>query len=369
MRLLLIAPSTRAMAESARRAGYDFVTLDFFGDADQKEVCINYSLREYGEDYVLENLLKHSRGLEFTHAVYGSGFENHPELVAELEERCILLGNSSRTLRRVRDWRRFFRVLKKENIPFPRSRVVALEEAGEKPEGWLIKPLKSGGGRAIYDGREIGEVRGLEGEVLLQEYVDGSPVSATVIGTGKDCFFLGATLQLIGDSQSRYRYVGNIAPLEAGGETLDNIKRISCRVARAFELRGSNSIDFILRDEEVYVIEVNPRISGAMEVLEKAYGVNLLELHVKACMGGFVEPEIKPRGFFGKRILFAEKNITYEMDRLDFVKDVPHRGEMIKKGSPVCTVLGMGRTPRECLLDLMEKEELIRRRLEDANPG
>jgi predicted ATP-grasp superfamily ATP-dependent carboligase len=357
------------MAESAKRAGYDFVTLDFFGDVDQKEICMNYSLREFGEEYTLDNLLRRSRDLEFTHAVYGSGFENRPELVAELEERCILLGNPSKTLRRVRNWRRFFRVLRKENILFPRSEVVALEEAMEKSDRWLIKPLKSGGGRAIYEGREI-EAGGLEEEVLLQEYISGKPASATVIGAGKSYFFIGATLQLIGDSQSKYRYVGNIAPLEAEDETLEKIKRISCRIAQAFELRGSNSIDFILKDGEPYVIEVNPRITGAMEVLEKAYDINLLKLHVRACMGRLKSLRIKPKGFFGKRILFAEKNITYKINRLDFVKDVPPYKERIKKGSPICTVLGQGKTLHGCRVDLEEKERRVRRRLgENANPG
>ena len=36
MKLLLLGPSTRAMAESANRAGYNFYSIDFFGDVDQK---------------------------------------------------------------------------------------------------------------------------------------------------------------------------------------------------------------------------------------------------------------------------------------------------------------------------------------------
>lgn len=357
------------MAESAKRAGYDFVTLDYFGDADQKEICENYSLNhEFEEEYRLDNLFRHSRDLEFTHAIYGSGFENRPELVAELEGRCTVLGNPSKTLKEVRNWKRFFRVLKKENILFPRTEVVSLEEAKEvvrKDKRWLIKPLKSGGGHGICEGWDIGDVEGLGEEVMVQEYINGKPASATVICSKEDCLFLGATEQLIGDSFKKYRYVGNIAPLEGKKETIEKIERTTGKIAKAFGLKGSNSIDFLIKKDEPYVVEVNPRITGAMEVLERAYSINILELHGRACMGELAELEIgKPRGFFGKRILFADKNITFKINGLDFVKDVPHRNELIGAGNPVCTVFGEGNTVKQCRIDLWEKEKDIRRLLE-----
>ncbi len=367
MKLLLIAPSTRAMAESAKRAGYDFISLDFFGDADQKEICENYSLKhEFKEERCIENLFKHAQGLSFTHVVYGSGFENHPELVAGFEKRCTaqactVLGNDSKTIEKVRNWNYFFKNLKKEGILYPETEAVPLEKAREliKSEEKIIKPIKSGGGHLIYDKQNF-EPSGeeLRSEVLVQQYIPGKPVSSTVIASKKECLFIGATEQLVGTPFNKYKYTGNIAPLE---EKIKEIEEISYKIARIFKLIGSNGIDFIIKDSELYVLEVNPRISGSMEALERAHDVNIFDLHVKACLGENLDLKIKkPKKFWGKKILFAERNLRYKLKKLDFIKDVPHYNEEINERDPVCTVLGSGKSRRECYLDLLEKEEKVR---------
>jgi hypothetical protein len=371
MKLFLIAPSTRAMAESAKKAGYNFISLDFFGDADQKEICENYSLNhEFKEEYTIENLFKHAQDLEFTHVVYGSGFENHPELVAEFEKRCIVLGNDSDTLRKVRDWEYLFRELRRRNVPFPGTEIIAADEAKEiikSERNWLIKPIKSGGGHSIYDRQNILEMEEPRSKVLLQEYIEGKPVSSTVICAEEGCFCTGSTEQIVGTFFNKYRYAGNIAPLDEGKEVIEKIEETSCKISHAFKLKGSNGIDFILKNGEPYVLEVNPRITGSMEVLERAHGTNILDLHVKACLKENFDLKVKKSGkFWSKKILFADRDIIYK-ERLDFIKDVPHYGERIDKESPICTVLGEGKTRGECCADLLNKERLVYESLRKDN--
>lgn len=371
MKLLLVAPSTRAMVESAKKAGYDFLSLDFFGDADQKALCENYSLNhELKDELSIENLFKRSRQLAFTHVVYGSGFENHPELVAELEKDFNVLGNSAKTLKKVRDWRRFFRTLKKAGIHHPETQVMPKNEAEEAlktGENLIIKPVKSGGGHSIYDKCSLDgiEDKALEGEVLVQECVEGFPASATLIGTGRDSLFIGAAHQLVGTSFNKYKYVGNTAPLGEDKSTLEEVMEVSGKIARAFRLKGCNGIDFILKGGEPYITEVNPRITGSMEVLERAYRINLLDLHVKACLGKLEGRELKmrePKGFFGKKILFAKNSVFYRIRRRPgYIKDVPRFNEFIEEKNPICTVLGLGDTPERCIADLNNKEREIRK--------
>lgn len=299
--------------------------------------------------------------------VYGSGFENRPELVEIFEKESILLGNSSKILRKVRDWDVFFETLRRIGIPHPESKVVKGDEArallSENPS-MVIKPIKSGGGHAIYDRSILDEEPELDDEVLVQEFVRGVPASATVLATKDGCYFIGATEQLIGDGQNKYRYVGNIAPLYARREVMEQIARLSIKIVEAFKLRGSNTVDFILSGGVPVVTEVNPRLTGAMEVLERAFKINLIDLHVKACMDDLRDVDVMPsRGFQGKKILFADDDLQFRLDSLAFVKDVPRYGEKIAKGSPICTVLGSGNTRRECIKDLERKETIIRRGL------
>ena len=369
MKLLLMAPSTRAMAESAKRSGYDFLSLDFFGDIDQKEMCENYSLNhEFIAELSIENLFKHSKELDFTHVIYGSGFENHPELVAELEKGYIILGNDVSALRKVRDWKYLFKTLKKLGISHPETEVVHLSEAQDmlgSGEKFIIKPLKSGGGHSIYDKKsdEIKDKK-LEGDVLLQEYIEGMPASSTIVSTRERCFYIGATEQLVGTPFNRYIYAGNVAPLMVDESVLKEIEEISYKIAHAFKLRGCSGIDFILKNTEPYVTEVNPRIPGSMEVLEGAYDINIMDLHVKACLEELEEDDLRmknPSKFFGKKILFAKKDIFYRVkQRLNFLKDVPCFNERIEERHPICTVVGHGKTAAKCIDDLNEKERKIR---------
>lgn len=363
MKLLLIAPSTRAMAESARRAGYSFVTLDFFGDADQKKICENYSLNhEFKEEYSIENLFKHSQELDFTHVVYGSGFENHPDLVGKLEKMAIVLGNDSEALRKVRNWNHFFKALKKHGILFPETKLLPLECAREfvsSNKGWIIKPVKTGGGHSIYDAQTldvIEEDKELEDRVLVQEYIPGKPVSSTIV-VSEESVCIGSARQLVGAHFNKYRYVGNIAPLDTGAELLEEL---SCEIGEIFKLKGVNGIDFILSDE-LYVLEVNPRLTGSMEVIEKAYKLNVLDLHIKACTGEKLKiKKVKPKTFYGKKIIYADRKLRFNIRKTpDFVKDIPHSNERIEADSPVCTVLGAGKTAKACYKNLITKEEKL----------
>jgi hypothetical protein len=266
----------------------------------------------------------------------------------------------------VRDWKYFFKTLKKMEIPHPETEVVPISEAKEmlgSGEKLLVKPLKSGGGHSIYD-KQFDEDAELEGEVLLQECIEGMPASSTIVGAGGGCFYIGAAEQLVGTPFNKYKYSGNVAPLLVEENTRKEIEELSCKIAGAFKLRGCNGIDFILKNMTPYITEVNPRVTGSMEVLEGAYNINIMNLHVKACLEELEGENLrmkKPRKFFGKKILFAKKDILYRIkDRPSFAKDVPRFNERIEERSPICTVLGVGETAAKCVDDLNEKERKIR---------
>ena len=95
VRILITGVSTRAIAESAKAAGYDFVTLDYFGDYDQKAWCENYALaRDFGLPYGPGPLYQASRRLKYDAIVYTASLENHPATVARLAAGAALRATS-----------------------------------------------------------------------------------------------------------------------------------------------------------------------------------------------------------------------------------------------------------------------------------
>lgn len=367
MKLLLIAPSARAMAESAKRANYDFFTIDYFGDSDLKKICKNYSLRESKRGYRIENLFMLAGRFNFTHAIYGSGFENCPELVEELERKCIVLGNSANILRKARDWNYFFKTVKKLGLPAPESIAANFDEMREivKGKNWIVKPIKTGGGHEIHHASELSKANFEKNEkVLVQEFIEGKPVSCIICATKSSSTVIGKTEQLIGTDFNKYKYVGNIAPLNEKKNVLKQIEEASLRIAEKFKLIGVNGIDFIIKKDDAFVIEVNPRITGAIEVVERACNVNLIDIHAKACLNNLPKPKIKkPEKFYGKKIIFAEENLNFRLKKVpEFVKDVPHYNERIEARAPICTIFADGESAKKCRANLEKRAKLIMRK-------
>ncbi|MBC7250895.1 MAG: ATP-grasp domain-containing protein [Anaerolineae bacterium] len=388
MRILIVGFSTRAVAESAARGGYDVVTLDYFGDRDQKELVENYSLmRDFQLGFSAEALLEASRSLSFEAVTYNSSLENHPEVVEALATGHVLLGNSPSTLRRVRDWDCLRSLCREENIPHPVTLLPGEEGLAEGPgpwacselRRWVSKPARSGGGHEIrfWKGDPLGKGR------ILQEWIAGRPCSAAFVADGQRCVLLGLTEQLIGRTELGARgftWCGNILPLGLPDPereaVLDAVREMAEKLTRAFGLRGVNGVDFVLgrKDKEKgdeaglvpYLVEVNPRYTASMELVEWAYGLNVFDLHVRSFGGALpsfsLEEALRQPGFYGKGIVYARQDVVMPETagwRAQGRRDVPFPGEQIAAHHPICTVLVRGRTRDECWINLQEAAEMV----------
>ncbi|MFZ0693980.1 MAG: aldehyde oxidase, partial [Alphaproteobacteria bacterium] len=109
--LLVIASSARALAASGRRGGYQIAALDLFGDEDLAEVAFAFErvARAPTGGFKSRNLVAAANrvapafGKPRGGFVYGSGFEDRPELLAELAKGRRLLGNSPTVIARCKN--------------------------------------------------------------------------------------------------------------------------------------------------------------------------------------------------------------------------------------------------------------------------
>lgn len=363
MKLLLVGLTTRAIAESAVRAGCDAVTVDYFGDLDTKRLYPNLSLRERGLGYSASALAQLARELTYDAVMYGGGLENHPGVVAELTEGKVLLGNPPETLRRVRNPKILFPCLAARGFGVP-STIVAPEDELPTRGRWLVKPVAGGGGQGVRAWRG----RRLRPRQMLQEHVTGVPASAVFVANRRQSVLLGWSRQL--HAPTAYRYGGNVLPLEASAATLDELRRLAQALTEEFGLVGLNGMDFVLRGRRPVVIEVNPRYSASMELVERATGTVMLALHMAAFDGRLPEPEAAeaalhpagPAGVHGKAIVYARESVSLR-DPPGWiargVRDVPHAGEVVRKGRPICTVFASGSSLADCLTRLRAEETAV----------
>ncbi|MBN2243890.1 MAG: ATP-grasp domain-containing protein [Acidobacteria bacterium] len=386
MKILIAGVSVRAMAQSALRSGYSVIALDAFGDRDLIGAAESYSLRrDFQAVYSPEALLEAGRDMDLDAVAYASNLENHPGIIAGFGERCRVFGNAPDAVASVRNWPDLFGRLGRAGFCVPET-VFGWETSPDPGRCWLLKPLLGGGGHGIRfysperKTRPENEGRYAAPGFMLQEYVPGRPCSAAFVANGKDCTVLGITEQLIGlrpFGAHGFRYTGTILPLaemldpDCRTVILEKIRRLAAFLTREYGLAGVNGIDFILRNGQVYLTEVNPRYSASMEVIEIAYGLPVFHLHLRSVLDkeipGFdLEARLGHGKFYGKGYLFAEKDLTVPvtdgwLER--GVRDVPRSGETIRRNGPVCTVLAAGPGRRKILADLILGAEALKKEI------
>lgn len=354
MRILIVGLTTRAIAESARRAGCEIVTIDLFGDADQKRLCENVSLRERRLPYSARAFLSVARELHCDAVAYTGGLENEPGLVAALAAGKILLGNGPGTLRRVRDPGILFPFLVSRGFLAPRT--IAAGAPAPRGGAWLLKPVRSGGGRGVraWDGRPI------PAGAILQEYVEGVSASCVLVADGRRCALLGASEQLRGPEG--FLYGGNLFPLAAPAAAVEEVRAIGEALTAEFGLLGLNGFDFILREDRPVLVEVNPRYCASMELVERATGAALFGLHLDVFRGALPGSRAPGSGVWGKAIVYAVATVAVGDTRPWIergVRDVPPPGALVRKGQPICTVLAHDATRAGCLRLLKARAERV----------
>jgi len=365
--------SARAFAESAARAGFACRAVDAFGDLDLKALVPAIGLRrDLGLRYSATAAARVGREIGASAVAYVGNFENHPAAVRRLAAGARLLGNTPAALGRARDPRGLAAAVAAAGEGVPTTLPPAQLGRADPSIEWLCKPARGGGGSGVrpwLPGMAVGP-----GE-LVKERARGTLASAVFLADGARAHVLGTSHQLAGEAElggRGFRYCGSIYPLEpppAHAPWLE--ERVRClaeAVTAAFGLRGVNGIDFILRGDELLVLELNPRFPASAELMERATGVSIFAAHAAACAGelpGRAPSQVA--GAWGKAIVYAREDVVTRdtkpwLDRPD-VRDVPFPGERIPVGSPVCTVFARGANAAECRARLIAAARAIEQEL------
>ena len=354
------------LADLAMRDGQRVVAFDLFGDFDLRRSSGQVVALPGGSLTALVDLAMEvqARGV-----VYGASFENHPALVARLGKRHALLGNTPQALRAVRDPQRLAAALRVAGLAYPRTLATAPDERSGR---WLRKPLRGGGGTRVHAWRG----GALPAGTVVQQRIDGVACSAAAAGDGVDAVLLGLTEQLVGERAfgvRGYRWCGNIVPprLRVGERDalLAEARAICSCLAGAFGLRGLFGVDVIWDGERAWTIEVNPRPTASLEAIEaiRPGPTGVLAAHLQACAGELPRLDAEWAGAAGKAVLFATEDVVIgDSERWleRGVRDVPHPGERIVAGRPICTVVATATTPEDALAGLEEQAARVRAELE-----
>ncbi len=389
-RLLLAGVSVRALAASAFRGRLlpgrfprGVVALDYFGDADLLAIAPPPALtvlslrRDLGQPRTLAALGRAALAIPASALVYASAFENRPGLLRALGERLQILGNGFSEVRPARDPAVFFPFLASQGIAHPPT-FPESDEAPHRGAGrYLWKPRRSGGGAGVR--RAASGERRPPGH-YLQAFLPGSPGSAIALAGAGWSVVLGVTEQLSGFRELGARgfcYGGSVAgaPERLLSEAeLKTLESAASAIARRFGLRGLFGLDFVRSGGAPAILEVNPRYTASMELLEEIAGASFFDFHLEALRGSPPPNVVRgPAGsdasrFLAKGILYADRPTRSHAEPAALselgCRDIPRRGEVLDAGQPILTIVVAGASPPACRRRLVEQARAVRRLLD-----
>ena len=211
-----------------------------------------------------------------------------------------VLGTSYKALDLAEDRGSFSSLLQKEGIPYPKFGVVenadqAVDLCRELGFPLLVRPSYVLGGQKMkivineedLENHVIDILKHMpENQILVDHFLEGAmECEADAICDGDQVRIIGIMQHIepagihSGDSYAL------LPPFNLGDLVIQKIKDYTERIAVALKTRGLINVQFAVKDDEVYIIEANPRASRTVPFISKAYGVPYVNQATKVMLG------------------------------------------------------------------------------------
>jgi len=310
-------------AFALKDAGYETIMVN----CNPETVSTDYdtSDRLYFEPLTFEDVMHIVELEKPTGVIVQFGGQTPLNLAMRLHEAGVpIIGTSPESIDLAEDRKRFGRLLADLHIPQPvNGTAVTVEEARMVAAsiGYpvLVRPSYVLGGRAmmiVFDESSLESYMknaveaSPEKPVLIDRFLeDAFEVDVDALADGEDCVIAGIQEHIeeagihSGDSSCV------LPPYMVKPEHLDTMRKYTRQLARALDVRGLMNIQFAIKDDIVYVLEVNPRASRTVPFVSKATGVPLAKIASLVMTGRPLKEfnlpeELSVRNFFIKEPVF-----------------------------------------------------------------
>jgi len=315
----------------AKECGWETIMIN--NNPETVSTDFNLADKLYFEPVYLENVLDIIIHEKPDGVILQLGGQTALKLAKELNSLGVkILGTSFDGIDIAEDRERFYKILDKNNIPYPKYQVIDnIEKVSNNTFEFplLVRPSYVIGGqrmRIIHNQEDLVSYC----EKLLSIYEDNTiiidkflsdaiEVESDVISQDGSSYIIGIMEHIdkagvhSGDS-SAYLPTKNISQ-----ETLKLIQDYSSIICQELKVIGLINIQFVIKDGIVYVIEANPRSSRTVPFISKAYGVPYIKIATGIILGhidleNFKFPERKLTGFAIKKPIFSTHKFNVDIE-------------------------------------------------------
>ncbi len=340
-----------------KEQGYDVVIVN----NNPETVSTDYDTadRLYFEPLTPEDVMNIIRVENPIGVVVAFGGQTAIKLTKFLDDNGIpILGTSAEGIDIAEDRERFDELLESFSIKRPKGFGVMTEkEALEAAESLgypvLLRPSYVIGGQNMSIVHNEKEVKvymerilstGIENPVLVDKYMMGTELEVDVISDGDDVLIPGIMEHIeragvhSGDSIAVY------PPYNINDKMISTVVECSSKLALSMGTKGLVNIQYLIYNNELYVIEVNPRASRTVPYISKVTGVPMVDLASKVMLGASLESLGYGTGLYKLPPYYAVKVPVFSFEKLTDVNS--YLGPEMKSTGEV---LGIGKTLNEAL--------------------
>jgi carbamoyl-phosphate synthase large subunit len=312
-------------AKALKRLGTEAVVIN--NNPETVSTDFNTADQLYFEPLTVEDVLNVVEKEKVSAIMVQFGGQTAVNLAGPLEKMGVkILGTSVHAIDLVEDRDLFYQLLQKLEIPhIPGISVSSLEEAYQAADQIsypvLVRPSYVIGGQGmvvLQNQEELSdylETTTFSFPLLVDKYVSGMEVEVDAICDGEDVFIPGIFQHIeragvhSGDSMA-------IFPSPSlTDEQKQKITDYTIKIAKEIKAVGLINIQLVMTDEEIYMLEVNPRASRTVPIVSKITGIPMVEWAVKAQLG---EP-LPQKGLMADIPFYAVKAPVFSTIKLNGV--------------------------------------------------
>lgn len=284
--------------KALQKMGYEAIVIN----SNPETVSTDFSISDklYFEPLTLEDVLNVCDLEKPEGVIVQFGGQTSINLAAGLVQHGVkILGTSVKDLNRAEDRELFDEIIKELHLNQPQGLTATthegvIEAANKLGYPVLVRPSYVLGGKAmeiVYNQNELEEYLhdhvdiAADHPILVDDYLDGRECDIDAISDGKTVLLPGIMEHIehagvhSGDSMAVY------PPQTFDEEIKQKITEVTRKLALKLNCIGIMNIQFIVRDGEVYVIEVNPRASRTVPFLSKITGIEMAQVATRVIMG------------------------------------------------------------------------------------
>lgn len=252
-------------------------------------------------------------------------------LAEKLEKRGVkILGTSLKSTDITEDRELFGDLLRELKIPQPKGKgvknlVEAIEAAKEIGYPVLVRPSYVIGGRGmqvVYDDEELvtyinEAIRFSDNIILIDQYIEGHEVELDAISDGMEILVPGINEHVeragvhSGDSISVY------PAQHIDKKIVDKMMEYTRKIAKKLKIKGLMNIQFIIKDNIPYIIEVNPRASRTVPIMSKVTNTPMVDIAVNVILGRSIRRQGYKPGLVKETSLVCVKVPIFSFQKLN----------------------------------------------------